>query len=191
MAGVSGRSLATAIGVSEAAVRKAFKSGRIPRNDDGTFDVERCRAAWGRSTDPARSVVREPANSGARPPVVRTEADARDAIALIARVLQAEGVEAGGTIDYNAARTADTILKAHERDLKMAQRRKELVPMAAVKPHIEKAFVTMRQTIQQLPSRHVPAMAAELGCDPGDLDRVLNRAIAAELEDLSAPAVRT
>ena len=188
--GVSGRSLATALGVSETAVRKALASGRITRGTDGTFDLAACRAAWGKSTDPARSKVREPANHGARTPAVRTEDDARAAIALVARVLQEEGADAG-PIDYNAARTADTILKAHERDLKMAQRRKELVPLAQVKTHVGRAFVGFRQSVQRLPSRHVPAMAAELECDPGMLESLLNKAIAAELDALSVPVVRT
>jgi hypothetical protein len=191
--GVSNRAFAAMVGArSENTIRKADPS-RIVRLSDGSIDAEKSLVAWRSAGDPARIKPRTdepPLRTAVREPVLRTEADARDAIALIARVLQAEGVEAGGPIDFNAARTADTILKAYQRDLAMAQKRKELVPISGVKLHVEKAFVTARQTIQRLPSRHVPAMAAELGVDPGDLDRVLNRAIAAELEDMSGPTIR-
>lgn len=194
--GVSARELGRQLGVSDAAVRKAAKTRRIPQLADGTFDVEACRKAWGKATDPGRSKVREPANLACEPanlgsqPTVRTEEDAKAAIALIARVLLAEGVASDGGIDFNAARTADTILKAHERELKIAQRRKELVPLARVKEHVEKAFIGLRQAIQRMPSRHVPEMAATLGCDPRALDAALSKAIAAELNELSAPVVR-
>ena len=64
------------------------------------------------------------------------------------------------------------------------------MPLAKVREHIEKAFIGIRQAIQRMPSRHVAAIAAELGCDAGALDAALNKAIAAELDALSAPVVR-
>ena len=198
--GVSGRQLAKLLGISEPAVRKAAKAKRIPQLADGSFDPDACRSAWARSTDPARVRACGPANQAREPgsrvrtpevrtPAVRTEADAQAAVTLIRRVLQAEGADTD-EIGFGAARTADTILKAYERDLKLAERRKQLVPIARVKSHIEKAFIGIRQAIQRMPSRHVPAMAAELGCDPAALDAAWTKAIAAELDALSTPVVR-
>ena len=200
-AGVSGRQLAKLLGVSEPAVRKAAKAKRIPQLADGSFDLDACRSAWQRSTDPARVRACEPANLACEPgsqvrtpevrtPAVRSEADAAAAIALIRRVLMAEGATVD-EIGFAAARTADTILKAYERDLKLAERRKELVPISKVKAHVEKSYIGYRKAMQRMPSRHVPAAAAELGCDPAALDAVWSRAIAAELDALSAPVVRT
>ena len=195
--GVSGRKLAALLGVSDAAVRKAVKAKRIQALADGTFDPEACRRAWWKGTDPARARVCEPANQGCEPanpevrtPTVRTEDDAKAAVALIARVLRAEGATAD-EIGFGEARTADTILKAYERELKIAQRRKELVPLGRVREHVEKAFIGIRQAIQRLPSRHVAAIAAELGCEAAALDAALTKAIAAELDALSAPVVRS
>jgi len=187
--GISGRQLAKELGLSEAAVRKAARAGRIKPLADGSFDADACRQAWGKATDPARTKVREPAHQGTRTPV-RTAEEAEAAVALIARVLTAEGITYSGEVDYNAARTADTILKAYERDLKIAQRRRELVPIASVKEHVGRSFIGLRQAIQRIPSRHVPAIAAELGCDPAALDAALTKAIAIELDALSAPVVR-
>jgi hypothetical protein len=192
-AGVSKRQLARLLGVSDTAVRKAEKAGRIKVGADGLFDPVEARRAWGASTDPTRTRVRAPANHSAHLPAVaaiRTEQDAVDAITLIRRVLSEEGADSAGTIDFGMARTAETILKARERELKMAERRKQLVPMAKVTEHVAKAFIGFRQSVQRLPSRHVAAIAAEVGCDPGRLDAALSKAIASELDVLSTPVVR-
>jgi hypothetical protein len=173
-------------------VRKAIKAGRIKELPDGTIDLEAARKAWAASTDPARTRVREPANQSSQPAAVRTEDDARAAVGLIIKVLQAEGssIEDAAEVDFGMARTADTILKAYERDLKMRRTRKELVPLATVKQHIEKAFIGYRQAVQRLPSRFAAQIAAEAGCDASALDAALSKAIATVLDELSSPVVR-
>jgi hypothetical protein len=50
----SNRELARQLGVSETAIRKAEKSGRIRKEPDGGWDLARVRAAWGSNTDPAQ-----------------------------------------------------------------------------------------------------------------------------------------
>lgn len=183
--GVSRREFARRVGVGESAVRKAIDAGRIELLPDGTIDPNRAAKSWARQTDPARSKVRTKSTA------VRTEQDAADAVTLIRRILSEEGAESTGQIDFGMARIAETILKARERELKMAQRRKELVPLERVREHVSRAFIGFRQAVQRLPSRHVAAIAAELGCDAGALDAALSKAIAAELDGLSAPVVRT
>ena len=64
---VSGRALALALGVDEKAVRKAVEAGRIKREPGGKFDLAACRAAWNRTTDPARSKVRTSADHASGP----------------------------------------------------------------------------------------------------------------------------
>ena len=198
--GVSRREFARIVGATEGAVRKAIKAHRIDLLEDGTIDPDAGRSRWAGSTDPARTKLRtsvrtkpngthSQSTSGTQPSVV-TEDDARAAISLVRRILKEEGADSEGTIDFDMARTAETILKSHERELKMAQRRKELVPLASVKGHVERAFIGLRQAIQRLPSRHVASIAAEIGCDPSLLDAALSKAIAAELDVLSSPVVR-
>jgi hypothetical protein len=50
----SNRELARQIGVSETAVRRAEKAGRIRREADGAWDLVRVKAAWARNTDRAQ-----------------------------------------------------------------------------------------------------------------------------------------
>ena len=182
--------LARRLGRSKSGLHALSAKGLIPHLPSGKYDLDAVASALARNLDPARSRTNARASERTNSkPKISTEGEAREAVALIARVLQGEGV-ATGDIDFNAARTAETILKTYERDLKIAERRKELVPLAAVKLHVEKAFIGYRQAIQRLPSRHVPEMAATLGVDPGALDAALSKAIAAELDALSAPIVR-
>jgi hypothetical protein len=192
--GVSRREFAKQIGVSEGAVRKAIQTGRIEALPDGTIDPVAALRAWTSNTDPSRIGLRQTAMPAATTqalvrPVVTSD-DAKAAVNLITRILMEEGHEDPGKVDYGAARTAETILKARERDLRIAERRKELVPLVSVKQHIEKAFIGYRQAMQRLPSRHVPTMAAELKCDPVLLESLLSKAIAETLRELSSPVVR-
>ena len=182
--GVSRRELARRIGVGESAVRKAIEAGRIELLPDGTIDPDRAAKSWARQTDPARSKVRTKSTA------VRTEQDATDAVTLIRRILSEEGADSSGEIDFGMARIAETILKARERELKMAQRRKELVPLDRVREHVSRAFMGYRQAMQRLPSRHAAAIAAELGCDPARLEAAMAKAIREDLDALSAPVVR-
>jgi hypothetical protein len=93
--------------------------------------------------------------------VVRAEADAREAVvSLIARVLREEAAPAD-QLGYDECRTAETILKVRELDLKIRDRQKGLVPLARVRSHIEKAFTAYKQAMQRLPSRYAAAIAAE------------------------------
>ena len=188
----SGRALATALGVNEGSVRKAMKRGAVPREPDGTFDVERCRATWDAKTDPARTKVRKGAHHGAQSELdgphvaVRTEADARKAVTLISAVLQAEGVEAGGVIDFNAARTAETILRAHKRDLELKVRRGELVEIEDVGAEVERDYATVRTRLMAMPGK----LAAKLvGLDLHAIRLAILDEITEALTELNAPAV--
>jgi DeoR/GlpR family transcriptional regulator of sugar metabolism len=50
----SNRELARQLGVSETAVRRAEKAGRIKREADGAWDPARVTAAWADNTDQAQ-----------------------------------------------------------------------------------------------------------------------------------------
>ncbi len=121
---------------------------------------------------------------------VRTPEDAVEAVVLIRRVLSEEGADASGDVDFGMARTAETILKARPRELQLAERRKQLVPLTAVQAHVEQAFVQYRQAIQRMPSRYVSQMAAEFGCEPARLQAGMDRMIAETLAEMSGPVVR-
>lgn len=194
------RRAAAAVGCDHAHLARAVKAGTLPRGEDRLVDLADVEKLLAQS-DPAmrRKAAREvvtPASGSPRghhsgsPPRVTTPADAREAVRLVEQVLAEEGAPIEGPIDYPAARLAETILKARDRALRIAERSKRLVSMEAVKAHVARAFVGFRQTIQRMPSRHVPEMAARLGVDPGVLQTELDRMVADTLAEMSAPVVR-
>jgi hypothetical protein len=54
MGATSNRELARQLGVSETAVRRAEKAGRIRREADGAWDLAKVKAAWVSNTDQAQ-----------------------------------------------------------------------------------------------------------------------------------------
>jgi hypothetical protein len=195
--GVSLSELARQLGRAKSGLHKLAKAKQIPQLGDGTFDVEAVRKSLEKNLDPARSAGQKPVHEAVHrspaserrptttgPALPRTEDEAKFALALIRRVLEAEGFEVD-QIDFNAARTADTILKAYQRDLAMAQQRKELVPLVQQQKHTSDAIVAIRQIWQRMPSRHGAAMARLSTRSRSAAETPSSAAIAADLDEMS------
>ena len=110
----SNRELARQLGVSETAVRRAEKAGRIGREANGAWDPARVKAAWASNTDqaqqwPARS-SRPRGNRRALKPVPEA------ALGAVRDTLREHGepVSAGG-MTFMQARTANEVLKAQQK----------------------------------------------------------------------------
>ncbi|GJD40091.1 hypothetical protein [Methylobacterium bullatum] len=168
---VSGNKLAAILGVSQTAVRNALKGNRIKRLPGGLIDPVAAREDWAATTDPSRSKVRtsgkvrtQGAQVGAQ---VRTEAEAREAVTLISRILAEEGMRDDGKgIDFGKVRTAELILKARQRHLDQAEQEGTLVDRAAA----EKLFFDLaregRDAWLSWPARVGIPMAEEIKIDP-------------------------
>ena len=194
--GVSQRRFAEMIGVTETAVRKAVKSGRINRLADGTVDPVAARAAWQAGTDPARSKVRTQARTTSKvrttgsqgPASVRTEDDARVAVTLIARILAEEGIEDDGQgIDFSKARTAELILKARQRDLDQAAQSRRLVDRGAAEKLFFDTARELRDAWMTWPARVAIEMADELHVDARLLTTILTVHVRKHIAELGEP----
>jgi Phage terminase large subunit (GpA) len=117
----SNRELARQIGVSETAVRRAEKAGRIRREPDGAWDLARVKALWARNTDSAQ----QRRQHGAMKPVPEA------ALGAVRETLREHGepVSAGG-MTFMQARTANEVLKAQERRVRLQRMKGELVDRA-------------------------------------------------------------
>ena len=179
----SNLALAKALGVSEGAVRKALKAGRISRDHDGGYDIEACRSAWSSNTRPDRTRVR------AAPSMVRTEADAREAVTMVRRILEEEGADAG-SVDFNAARTAETIIKTREREMKLQVAGGKLVSADAVHKAVFALAREERDALSNWPSRVAPLIAAEIGADQVRLAVALEKHVREHLAERSTRDLR-
>lgn len=102
--GMSIRAYARRRGISDAAVRKAIKTGRITPLADGTINPERADLEWELATD--KSQQRKP------------QPNVNAALEGIRETLREGGQPAGGS-NFLQARTANEILKAQTARLKL------------------------------------------------------------------------
>ena len=111
---INNRGLARQIGVSETAVRRAEKSGRIRREADGAWDLARVKAAWAGNTDRAQQ-RREHAATRPVPAA---------AVGAVRETLREHGEPvSAGAMTFMQARTANEVMKAQERRVLLAERR--------------------------------------------------------------------
>ena len=176
----SNRELGRQLGVSETAVRKAEKAGRIRREGDGSWEVERVRAAWRANTDAGQQRATAP---GLRP----VPEAALGAVRETLREHGEGGVPAGGGMTFLQARTANEVLKAQERKLRLGRLRGELVDRARTTALVFRLARAERDAWLQWPARVAATLAAELGVDAHAMQTVLERALREQLEQLAEP----
>jgi hypothetical protein len=172
----SNRELARQIGVSETAVRRAEKAGRIRREADGAWDLARVRALWARNTDRAQ----QRRQHGAMKPVPEA------AVGAVRDTLRESGepVSAGG-MTFMQARTANEVLKAQERRVRLQRMKGELVDRAKAVAQVFKLAREERDAWVNWPARVAAMMAAELEVDAHKLHTALERHVRGHLVELA------
>jgi len=168
----SNRELARALGVSETAVRGAEKSGRIRREADGSWDLANVRTAWAENTDRARQRHGPGAGQrGGRPTRARMKPVPEAAVGAVRETLREHGepVSAGGpgsgpgqAMTFMQARTANEVLKAQERRVRLQRMKGELVDRARAVAQVFRLAREERDAWVNWPARVAAVMAAEL-----------------------------
>jgi len=177
MRATSNRKLAEALGVSETAVRKALAAGRIARDPDGSFDVAKVKRQWGGNTDAAQQ--RPTAKAGLRPVPAA-------ALASVRETLRDQGEEpAPGSPSFLQARTANEVLKAQERKLRLARLKGELIDRARATAQVFTLARQERDAWVQWPARVAADLAAELGLETHTVQTALEAAVKARLAELA------
>jgi len=190
MARTSNRELARQLGISETAVRRAEKAGRIRREADGSWDPARVEAAWSDNTDQAQQ---RPARSGRRTGKHRSLKPVPEAaLGAVRDTLREHGepVSAGG-MTFMQARTANEVLKAQERRIRLQQLKGELVERAKAVAQVFKLAREERDAWVNWPARVAAMMVAELSASCGkevdqhQMHTVLERHVREHLAELA------
>jgi hypothetical protein len=176
--GISIRAYARQRGVSDAAVRKAIKTGRITPEPDGTIDPVRADAQWQRNTDSTQR--REPQ---ATRPVPNA------ALHTVRETLGDAPAAVGGTTLLQA-RTANEVLKAQTNKVRLAKLKSEVVDRAQAIAHVFKLARAERDAWLNWPARMSAQLAAELSVDAHALHVALEREVRRHLDELGAPQPR-
>lgn len=169
----SQREVARRLGISHTALQKAQRAGRIAPEADGSWDIDKVRARLADSSDPTRKTATlASAGPPAMPPAPRPPAEA----SLPARpaVAAPDPLPRATQNTFHDARTANEVLKAQERRLRLDERKGKLVDKARALLLVHRLAKEERDAILAWPARVAAEMAAELGVDVHRLQTMMD-----------------
>ena len=167
--GLSIRAYARHRGVSDTAVHKAIRTGRITPEADGTVDPERADQDWARNTGTT-------APQGTRQRVVTVPARESSGDPSPAGA-------AGGT-SLLQARTVNEVVKAQTNKVRLARLKGELVDRPQAIAHVFKLARAERDAWLNWPARVSAQLAAQLAVDPHVTHVALEAAVREHLQEL-------
>jgi hypothetical protein len=157
----STREAARRIGVTETALRKAAAKGRIVREPDGQWDVDKTRRRMVETADPARSPLAGGGTGG---------------------VGAGAGIGAGGgasvgadATPYARLKVAQLALKVEAQRMALDEEKGRLLDAASANAAIDEIAGAMRDALLNWPARVSGLIAAELGADPHLVQTVLQQ----------------
>lgn len=180
--GISIRAYARHRGITDTAVHKAIRAGRIAPEADGTIDAAKADAEWARNSAPARS------GTQARAPRV-TVPEAADIGRETGRDAGTAALPAGGA-SLLQARTVNEVVKAQTNKVRLARLKGELVERSQVVAHVFKLARDERDAWLNWPARVSAQMAATLAVDPHAMHLALEAAVRAHLAELGEVRVK-
>ena len=192
--GLSRRAYAAHRGVSHTAVNKAIKTGRITLEPDGTIDPVKADTDWQHQTDPSKQRGSEASGADApqshrssptAPPVIKPVPSS--AITSVAETLReaGEAPESGGEMSFMRARMANEVLKAQTARVRLQKMKGELVDRGKTTAHVFDLARQERDAWLNWPPRVAANMAAELGVEAHELERVLDKYLRQQLSEMA------
>ena len=159
----STREAARRIGVTETALRKAATTGRIVREADGQWDVEKTRRRLIETADPVRSPLAGMPTGPSTPGSIGTRTGAGSSLS-------------DGT-PFARLKVAELALKVEARRLALDEEKARLLDVATANAAIDEIAGAMRDALLNWPARVSGLIAAELSADPHLVQTVLQQHI--------------
>lgn len=187
--GMSERQYAAHAGISRGAVQKARAAGRLVLHPDGSIDAAASDVRRAETTDPARS---------RRGPAERVRPVPEAAVAAVGETLREQGLAAppaNSAMTFLQARTANEVLKAQERRIRLQKQKGELVERARAEELVFRLAREEREAWVTWPARVAALMAAELSAacseevhvEVAAMQKILEDHVRSHLEELAAP----
>jgi hypothetical protein len=155
--GMSERQYEAHAGISRGAIQKAKAAGRIVMHPDGSIDAAASDVRRAQATDPSKQRGRQ-----------ALKAVPEAAVGAVAETLRDQGMPApvaGGGMTYLQARTANEVLKAQERRLRVEKLKGQLVDVAQVRAKVFRFAREQRDSWLNWPNRVAAIIAAEYEID--------------------------
>jgi hypothetical protein len=193
MQGLSERQYATHVGLSRGAIQKAKDAGRLVLYADGSIDAAASDKRRTAMTDPAKSRAAPKATAAPKP---KLKPVPEAAVASVGETLREEGLPApvaGGGTTFLQAKTANEVLKAQERRIRLQKLKGELVDKARVETLMFRLAREERDAWVTWPARVAALMASELAAALGAeitveaalMQKVLEAHVRAQLDSLA------
>jgi len=198
MEGLSERQYAARVGLSRGAIQKAKATGRVVLHSDGSIDAEASDALRAQATDPSKT---------RKAPKPKLKPVSEAAVSAVGETLRGEerfrisetggasgasgatnGMSAppvGGGTTFLQAKTANEVLKAQERRLRLQKLKGELIDRARALSLVFRLARQERDVWVNWPARAAALMAADLGVEPATMQKVLEKHVRAQLDDLA------
>ena len=157
--GLSIRAYARHRGVSDTAVHKAIRAGRITPEADGSIDPDKADRDWAKNSDTPKEGTKRRAET------------------------VAPALNAGGT-SLLQARTVNEVVKAQTNKVRLARLKGELVDRPQAIAHVFKLARAERDAWLNWPARISGQMASKLGVDAHTLHVALETAVREHLQEL-------
>jgi len=193
MQGLSERQYAAHVGLSRGAIQKAKDAGRLVLFADGSIDAAASDERRAAMTDPAKSRA-APKSTAAPKPKLKPVPEA--AVASVGETLREEGLPApvaGGGTTFLQAKTANEVLKAQERRIRLQKLKGELVDKSRAETLMFRLAREERDAWVTWPARVAALMASELAAaldeegtvEAALMQKVLEAHVRAQLDSLA------
>ena len=178
--GLSIRAYARHRGVTDTAVHKAIRSGRINALSDGTIDPDQADAQWERNTSSPKTGTQRPAVKVKVPEVDGEGGGDRGG----AGAANNTGSGGGGGTSLLQARTVNEVVKAQTNKVRLARLKGELIDRPQAIAHVFKLARSERDAWLNWPARVSAQMAAKLELDAHTMHVALENAVREHLQEL-------
>ena len=184
--GISIRAYARHRGVTDTAVHKAIRSGRVTPEADGTIDADQADAQWERNTSAPKTGTQRPVVKVKVPEIdgpERSGAGGAGATGGVGATGSANVGGSGGT-SLLQARTVNEVVKAQTNKVRLARLKGELVDRPQAIAHVFKLARSERDAWLNWPARVSAQMAAKLEIDAHTMHVSLESAVRDHLQEL-------
>ena len=187
--GISIRAYARHRGVTDTAVHKAIRSGRVTPEADGTIDADQADAQWERNTSAPKTGTQRPVVKVKVPEIdgpVRNSAATNGASGATGGMGATGSANVGGSggTSLLQARTVNEVVKAQTNKVRLARLKGELVDRPQAIAHVFKLARSERDAWLNWPARVSAQMAAKLEIDAHTMHVSLESAVREHLQEL-------
>jgi hypothetical protein len=179
MQGMSERQYAAHVGLSRGAIQKAKSAERLVLYPDGSINAAASDARRAETTDPSKT---------RKPPAPKLKPVPEAAVAAVGDTLREQGMAVpavGGGTTFLQAKTANEVLKAQERRIRLQKLKGELIERARALSLVFRLAREVRDAWVNWPARAAALMAADLGVEPAAMQKVLEKHVRAHLDELA------